>query len=260
MDIRTFEINGHNFKVIRSVINVFRGECTDVFYRLSELDISLSVLERDQLIRTLHEQGYLEKSSDDIKDTGGFYSYPYNLVSSEEGVRLACKPLAKRKTKKVIDKKVQALLSRADEMTKLPFLKYEVGKIAVFGSYLNEDNVDFGDLDFVCTLSKKSDYEKSNNMPTNTHSDVLARVAKGKSMKADGLLDYRPLSYGSRMCWYLSWDFKAAKYHLIRKDPILSMCDIDVMQQLKGVDDCLVVFDAEKGGVCTPYKLHKSKI
>ena len=173
MDVRYFEINGHDFKVVRSVINAFSWEYYDTRYRLGELDLSLSVSERDKLIRTLYERGYLEKA--DAEQSRGC-SYPYNLMASEEGRRLACKPLAKRKTKKEIDKKLQSLLNRASDMVKLPFLKYEVDKIAIFGSYLNEDNKDFGDLGFICSFRYKSDYTCIDNIPAGIKANSLHKI------------------------------------------------------------------------------------
>lgn len=55
------------------------------------------------------------------------------------------------------DKIMNDFLNRVDEINNSDYYLYKVTKILLFGSYLNAESVDFGDIDIAFELTRKND-------------------------------------------------------------------------------------------------------
>lgn len=100
-------------------------------------------LEANNLLRELTEQGFIEKSSSDC----------YKTTLKGEALRIArCVPPIKRDK---ADKIVNDFMQRVEEINNNDYYLYRVSKILLFGSYIKEDAVDFGDIDIAFDLERK---------------------------------------------------------------------------------------------------------
>lgn len=100
-------------------------------------------LEANSLLRELTKQGYIEKSSPDC----------YKTTLKGEALRIArCVPPIKRDK---ADKIVKDFMQRVEEINNNDYYLYRVSKILLFGSYIKEDAVDFGDIDIAFELDRK---------------------------------------------------------------------------------------------------------
>ena len=100
-------------------------------------------LEANNLLRELTKQGYIEKSSSDY----------YKTTLKGEALRIArCVPPINRDK---ADKIVNDFMQRVEEINNNDYYLYRVSKILLFGSYIKEDAVDFGDIDIAFELERK---------------------------------------------------------------------------------------------------------
>ena len=111
-------------------------------------------LEANSLLRELTEQGFIEKSSSDY----------YKTTLKGAALRIArCVPPIKRDK---ADKIVNDFMQRVEEINNNDYYLYRVSKILLFGSYIKEDAVDFGDIDVAFELERKindtDEFEKLN--------------------------------------------------------------------------------------------------
>jgi predicted nucleotidyltransferase len=109
-------------------------------------------LEANSLLRELTEQGFIEKSSSNY----------YKITLKGEALRIArCVPPINRDK---ADKIVKDFMQRVEEINNNDYYLYRVSKILLFGSYIQEDAVDFGDIDIAFELDRKvkdaAEYEK----------------------------------------------------------------------------------------------------
>ena len=115
----------------------------------------INKLEANSLIKELTEQGFIEKSNSDY--------YKTTLIGA--ALRNArCVPPIKRDK---ADKIVNDFMQRVEEINNNDYYLYRVSRILLFGSYINEDAVDFGDVDIAFELEKKvndvDEFEKLNS-------------------------------------------------------------------------------------------------
>jgi predicted nucleotidyltransferase len=111
-------------------------------------------LEANSLLMELTEQGFIEKSSSDC----------YKITLKGAALRNArcVPPINKVKA----DKIVNDFMQRVEEINNNDYYLYRVSKVLLFGSYINKDAVDFGDIDIAFELERKikdaGEYEKLN--------------------------------------------------------------------------------------------------
>ena len=112
-------------------------------------------LEANSLLRELTKQEFIEKSSSDY----------YKTTLKGEALRIArCVPPINRDK---ADKIFKDFMQRVEEINNNDYYLYRVSKILLFGSYINKDAVDFGDVDIAFELEKKvndvDEFEKLNS-------------------------------------------------------------------------------------------------
>lgn len=123
---------------LEEVCNYFNINCTEAKALLSELS----------------EQEFIEKSSSDY----------YKTTLKGEALRIArcVSPIKRDKA----DKIVKDFMQRVEEINNNDYYLYRVDKILLFGSYIKEDAVDFGDIDIAFELERKindaDEFEKLN--------------------------------------------------------------------------------------------------
>lgn len=111
------------------------------------LEIACEYLKIDEtkansLLKKLLEEEYIEMSSDNYKIT---------LKGSALRNARCVYPINREKT----DKIVADLMLRIEEININDYYLYRVSKILLFGSYINKEAVDFGDIDIAFELEKK---------------------------------------------------------------------------------------------------------
>jgi predicted nucleotidyltransferase len=86
------------------------------------------------------------------------------IVSDDDSYELTLKGAALRNARCVTpidrtkaDKIMEDFLHRVDEINKSDYYLYRVSKILLFGSYLNAEAVDFGDIDIAFELKRKNE-------------------------------------------------------------------------------------------------------
>ncbi len=114
---------------------------------------NINCKEANSLIKELSEQEFIENSSDCYKTT-----------LKGEALRIArCVPPIKRDK---ADKIVNDFMQRVEEINNNDYYLYRVSKILLFGSYIKEDAVDFGDIDIAFEVERKTEdadeYERLN--------------------------------------------------------------------------------------------------
>lgn len=111
-------------------------------------------LEANSLLRELTKQEFIEKSSSDC----------YKTTLKGEALRIArcVSPINRAKADKILNDFMQ----RVEEINNDEYYLYRVSKILLFGSYIKEDAVDFGDIDIAFELERKvkdaDEFEKLN--------------------------------------------------------------------------------------------------
>lgn len=100
-------------------------------------------IEANSLLSELTVQGFIEKSSPDC----------YKTTLKGEALRIArcVSPIKRDKA----DKIVKDFMQRVEEINNNDYYLYRVSKILLFGSYINKDAVDFGDIDIAFELERK---------------------------------------------------------------------------------------------------------
>lgn len=110
--------------------------------------------EANSLLRVLSDQEFIESSAHCFKTT-----------LKGEALRIArCVPPIKRDK---ADKIVSDLMQRVEEINNNDYYLYSVSKILLFGSYIQENAADFGDIDIAFELERKvedaDEFEKLNS-------------------------------------------------------------------------------------------------
>lgn len=130
----------------------------DYFQKIRRIGISktdirnhfnLSVESTSHLINELLKRGFIEDALD--KKLG----IDYQLTTNGQSLCVArsVSPLNKAKADKVFNEFMQ----RVEEINNNDYYLLKVEKVLLFGSYLNPDNEDFGDIDVAIELKRKID-------------------------------------------------------------------------------------------------------
>jgi predicted nucleotidyltransferase len=152
---RKQKINNTPILKIRDFFKSLQRYRTDTFTLDKACNyFEINDIEANSLLNELSEQGFIEKSISDY----------YKTTLKGEALRIArCEPPIKRDK---ADKIVKDFMQRVEEINNNDYYLYRVSKVLLFGSYINKDAVDFGDIDIAFELERKikdaGEYEKLN--------------------------------------------------------------------------------------------------
>lgn len=118
--------NGTNNFTLKEVCNYFE----------------IKELEADSLLRDLSDQEFIESCADCYKTT---------LKGDALCIARCVPPIDRIKADKIFNDFMQ----RVEEINSSDYYLYRVSKILLFGSYIKEDAVDFGDIDIAYELERK---------------------------------------------------------------------------------------------------------
>jgi len=107
------------------------------------------------LIKELLKDNYIKTAVFDKKNI--FFDKDSEYQLTEKGHRLcsarAVSPINRAKADKILSEFMQ----RVTEINTNDYFLYKVEKIILFGSYLNPENIDFGDIDIAFKIKRKID-------------------------------------------------------------------------------------------------------
>lgn len=141
---RKQKINNTPILKIRDFFKSLQRYRTDAFTLDKACNyFEINDIEANSLLRELTEQGFIEKSSSNY----------YKITLKGEALRIArCVPPINRDK---ADKIVKDFMQRVEEINNNDYYLYKVSKILLFGSYIKEDAIDFGDIDIAFELERK---------------------------------------------------------------------------------------------------------
>lgn len=152
---RNQKINNTPILKIRDFFKSLQRYRTDTFTLDKACNyFEINDIEANSLLNELSEQGFIEKSISDY----------YKTTLKGAALRIArCVPPIKRDK---ADKIVNDFMQRVEEINNNDYYLYRVSKILLFGSYIKEDAVDFGDIDIAFEVERKikdaEEFEKLN--------------------------------------------------------------------------------------------------
>ncbi|MEZ8733810.1 hypothetical protein [Vibrio sp. 10N.239.312.D08] len=257
-------ICGYPFITIRTFLRLYaHGEyhlqCSEFFE-----NSGLSITECRELAMDLYRNGYLDVRHNRHKniDTNDWL---YGLEATPSGRALAMKSMTKRMGRKAITKLAKTVMARASEVNEWPCFIYTIERIYVFGSYLDNNAVDFGDIDLIIQWGDKTEFlgsecvmAKSGGIATNDvinvfgqdydslHKNISLRSDKLYELKERGKISYR-IPKGGMYDW-LAWDIKAVQHHVKRNNHRISIHSMPEFKELT-TDKALLIFDKAHGGV-----------
>jgi len=98
--------------------------------------------EANAILKELHNKEFIESSND---------YYNITLKGSALGNARCVPPINRTKAEKILNDFMQ----RVEEINNDDYFLYRVSKILLFGSYINKDATDFGDIDIAFELKRK---------------------------------------------------------------------------------------------------------
>ena len=139
---------------IRNFLRRFsRDSSEDLLTRISDY-FNLTKQEATKIIEALVEEGYLEKE-------GEVY---YCTI---KGNALSNVRFIKRMNKEKADKEFSEFMKRVENLNQNNEFIYQVKRIVIFGSYLNPENKDFGDIDIGIELEPRIKDKKAFELAEN---------------------------------------------------------------------------------------------
>lgn len=226
-------------------------------------DLGISFIETQELILALLDEGYLEKDKPSPYFGGdNFEDFPFGLTTTDEGRRIAVTRFGKRMKRKAIEKLVSTVILRAEKTTELGCFTHEVSKVYVFGSYLDEDKSDYGDLDLVCEEREKNAFHGSKPVKYSINQlwemfretdegqntaieQINGRIQEWQRLHENGVLDCappKPSQYG-----WIAWDTTTVTHMLKRKNYRISLHSMAEFEHLK-TDQIRLIYDIDQGG------------
>jgi predicted nucleotidyltransferase len=256
-------ISGQSALVVRQMLRSFShgwyGTINSNYFH----DLGISFIETQELILTLLEDGYLQKGSQDPFICGeDFESFPFGLTTTDEGRRIAVTRFGKRMKRKAIENLVSTVILRAEKTTELGCFTHEVSKMYVFGSYLDEDKSDYGDLDLVCEEREKNVFHGSDPVKYSTNQlldmfsrneesrgvavkQINERIEEWQLLYEKGSIDCgppKPHQYASVL-----WDTTTVTHMLKRKNHRISLHSVTEFEHLN-TDQIRLIYDIDQGG------------
>ena len=157
-------IAGHPSLSIRSLLRAGRSGPWDA--SLIQYVLGLDKNQSDGLIVTLEGLEYIAREKD--------ISLPL-WRNTIKGNALAAASAAKAITRKTADKKVQELLGRVTEVNESEYFLFNVRKVCIFGSYL-ENKERIGDIDTAVELTpKEGNIDKHHELEDKRRSEIVKR-------------------------------------------------------------------------------------
>lgn len=268
-------ICGYPFITVRTFLRTFchgdyHLQCSEFFE-----NTGLSITECRDLAINLYRQGHLDVRRNRHGNIDS-NDWLYGLEATPTGRALAMKSTTKRMSRKTITKLAKTVMQRASEVNDWLCFIYTVDRIWVFGSYLDDNAVDFGDIDLVLEWGNKSEFIGSEDVKSRTggiatnnvievfgedyealSENINLRIAKLLDFKERGKITYR-LPKGGMYDW-VAWDMKAAQHHVKRSNHRIS---IHSLAEFKGLstDNALLIFDRTQGGVLEKPVPYSNKI
>ena len=139
---------------IRNFLRRFsRGSSEDLLTHISGY-FNLTKQEATNIIEALVEDGYIEKE-------GEVY---YRTI---KGNALSNVRFIKRMNKEKADKEFSEFMKRVENLNQNNEFIYQVKRIVIFGSYLNPENKDFGDIDIGIELEPRIKDKKAFELAEN---------------------------------------------------------------------------------------------
>lgn len=202
----------------------------------------MSIVDVQRLILALHEEGYLEAVT--AKNKGEYADdflsriresmdredeFPFSFNLSIKGRRFASTRFSARMKRKTVERLVKTVTERARLTSTTNVLAFEIDKLWVLGSYLDEDAEDYGNLDLVVEtrlkascFGRSSSSERLSEMdPNDLMGQVVSRYNEWERQYQCGDIDCGPPKPDPFGEWY--WDFKTTNYFLKRKNPKISL-------------------------------------
>ena len=128
---------------IRDFFNYLYRYHTDTFTLKKMCDyFNINESEANAILKELHNKEFIESSNDYYKIT---------LKGSALGNARCVPPINRVKAEKILNDFMQ----RVEEINNNDYYLYRVSKILLFGSYINKDATDFGDIDIAFELDRK---------------------------------------------------------------------------------------------------------
>lgn len=141
---RKQKINNTPILKVRDFFKSLQRYRTDIFTLNKVCNyFHINEIEANSLIKELTEQGFIKKCSSDC--------YKITLIGAALSNARCVPPIKRDKA----DKIVNDFMQRVEEINNNDNYLYRVSKILLFGSYINEDAVDFGDIDIAFELDRK---------------------------------------------------------------------------------------------------------
>lgn len=209
----------------------------------------MSLVDVQRLILALHEEGYLEAITSEEQNeyerilripAESANDFPFSLHLSSKGRRIAVTRFGNRMKRKTIEKLVQTVTERARLTGSMDLLAFEVSKLWVFGSYLDADAEDYGDLDLIVETRFKPSFfgwpgteDDLFKVEINERwEQVVTRYNEWERRYQCGQIDCRPPKPGP---YYDGpyWDLKTTEYFLKRRNQKISLHSMNEFQHLK---------------------------
>ena len=138
------------FKCLRR-IGISKDELRN-YFELSSKDVTF-------LITELLERDFIEKA-----EKQGNREYQLTIKGQALCTARCVSPMNKEKADKIF----KDFMQRVEEINKNDYYLFKIEKLFLFGSYLSDDNIDFGDIDIAFELKRKIEdaieFEKADDL------------------------------------------------------------------------------------------------
>jgi len=225
--------------------------------------VGLSVTDSQALILDLLDEGYIQQITERSFFGGEKGNFPGGLTTTAKGQQVACARFGKRMKRKAVERLLKTVLDRAQQTSEHSVFIFEVNKIYVFGSYLDETGDSYGDLDLVLDIrSKKTPFFGSDpvryefdELMNMYHQDgdgrhkaieqISGRFNEWYRLHDEGLIDCKPAKPGQYSA--SGWDLSAVPHYLKRRNHRISIHSMEEFALLV-TNEKQLVYDAELSG------------
>jgi len=118
----------------------------------------LSIDDTDSLIKDLIQNEFIENTTEEQQEK----EFQLTIKGQALCIARCVSPMSKEKADKIFND----FMKRVEEINNNDYYLHKVEKLYLFGSYLNTDNIDFGDIDIAFALNRKiediEEFEKTN--------------------------------------------------------------------------------------------------
>jgi len=211
-------------------------------------DVGLSILDSHKMIHSHYQSNNIEIQEQAKRE---FYyvkesDFPDYFSYTEKGAQIAIKKMLPRMNRKQIDKLLDTVVSRCVEAEKIPELLVRVEQIYVFGSYLDKEKTDFGDLDLFYVINRRATIDpKLLPQGDDALRYNLPKIAcyKSREICLNAYHEGRLVSPPQIKEFSLYFDFDMLLKQLKRSNNHISMHLLDELKELNRVPEILKVYD-----------------